>query len=123
VRTGRWKQLIPLDSVGRGSWLRVFFADVTGDGALDSRTTLRTARDLERTEFDPVVVGRELHGTASLLREAHHHFQFKSFNIRTSSKIFASLFFSSVFSRSSPRRFFASETPTSPDGSRHRSQV
>ena len=32
IRTGRWQRLIPPASENRGSWIRVFFADLDGDG-------------------------------------------------------------------------------------------
>jgi len=35
ARTARWARSVPTGVRGRGSWLRVFFADVTGDGRLD----------------------------------------------------------------------------------------
>lgn len=35
VRTARWPRAIPLGVTGRGSWLRVFVADMNGDGRLE----------------------------------------------------------------------------------------
>ncbi|MBB5281835.1 FG-GAP repeat domain-containing protein [Pacificimonas flava] len=35
ARAGNWRSLVPLPTRGRGSWLRVFIADIDGDGRND----------------------------------------------------------------------------------------
>lgn len=35
ARTGKWEHMIPAQTTERGSWLRVFIADMDGDGQLD----------------------------------------------------------------------------------------
>jgi hypothetical protein len=67
--------------------------------------------DSAGTAFAHVVIGLEVFCAASLLRQAHHFFEFKSFSIRTSSDSSATIFFSSVFSRSSSRSFFRQPNP------------
>lgn len=50
ARTARWAHLIPDMSRGRGSWLRVFVADVNGDGRPDLTAANKGAPDIVRLE-------------------------------------------------------------------------
>lgn len=50
TRRGNWPALIPPNTVGRGSWLRVFAADVTGDGRPDLLAANKGTADLVRPE-------------------------------------------------------------------------
>jgi hypothetical protein len=51
--------------------------------------------------FTHALLGFEVFYSASLLRQAYHSFEFRSFSIRTSRERSATIFFSSAFSRSS----------------------
>jgi hypothetical protein len=45
-----WPFLIPEQTKGRGSWLRVFMADINGDGRIDVTAANKGAADLIRTK-------------------------------------------------------------------------
>ncbi|WP_241505866.1 FG-GAP repeat domain-containing protein [Parahaliea mediterranea] len=62
VRSGRWPHVIPAPTRGRGSWLRVFLADVDRDGQLDVLAANKGGSDV----IDPQA-GEPLEGTTSLL--------------------------------------------------------
>lgn len=49
-RAASWPALIPNLAKGRGSWLRVFAADITGDGRLDLTAANKGAPDIVRPE-------------------------------------------------------------------------
>ncbi|MFV0277444.1 MAG: FG-GAP repeat domain-containing protein [Parahaliea sp.] len=61
-RSTAWPSVIPAPSVGRGSWLRVFLADVDGDGRLDALAANKGGSDM----IDPEA-GEPLVGSTSLL--------------------------------------------------------
>lgn len=46
ARTHEWDSLIPEVTTGRGSWLRVFIADLNGDGTLDVTAANKGAADI-----------------------------------------------------------------------------
>ncbi|MEQ9507301.1 MAG: VCBS repeat-containing protein [Hyphomonas sp.] len=51
IRTTQWDSIIPEITQNRGSWLRVFMADMNGDGALDITAANKGAADI----IDPAV--------------------------------------------------------------------
>lgn len=62
ARRGNWSHVIPAPTRGRGSWLRVFLADVDRDGQLDVLAANKGGSDV----IDPEA-GEPLSGTTSLL--------------------------------------------------------
>lgn len=53
ARTREWKRLIPPATTGRGSFIRVFLADLTGDGRLEVITANKGAQDPRTSAQDP----------------------------------------------------------------------
>ena len=63
ARVGEWKALIPEFSRGRGSWLRVFAADIDGDGSTDLTAANKGTADVVRLD-----AGDTDNGATSLIR-------------------------------------------------------
>ena len=63
ARTGQWKALIPEFSRGRGSWVRVFAADIDGDGRAELTGANKGTADVVRLE-----AGDADNGATSLIR-------------------------------------------------------
>ena len=63
ARTGEWKALIPDFSLGRGSWLRVFAADMDGDGLAELTAANKGTADVVRLDAGDVD-----NGATSLIR-------------------------------------------------------
>ena len=53
VRSGRWPRLIPSKTRGRGSFIRVFLADLDGDGRPEVVTPNKGAQDPTRARQEP----------------------------------------------------------------------
>jgi hypothetical protein len=62
ARQRPWSHIIPAPAVGRGSWLRVFIADVTAEGSLDVLAANKGGTDLVDT-----AAGEPNSGTTTLL--------------------------------------------------------
>ena len=54
ARTGEWEALIPEFSLGRGSWLRVFAADIDGDGLAELTAANKGTADVVRLDAGDV---------------------------------------------------------------------
>ena len=54
ARTGEWEALIPDFSLGRGSWLRVFAADMDGDGLAELTAANKGTADVVRLDAGDV---------------------------------------------------------------------
>ncbi len=63
ARAGEWRALVPDFSLGRGSWLRVFAADIDGDGRAELTAANKGTADIVRLDAGDVD-----NGATSLIR-------------------------------------------------------